>query len=339
MPAMPAAPGGVRGLWSTAAFAALVLSCAPHAGASFARLDSGAKCFDYLVPEVASKDDCFNAAASALGLGGAQKVQINGIGFTGCAFNTVANLLIFSESHSAIPSTHVSLPSLQYICNGIPTTTITSTVTTTTTSGVFAKLGPNSRCADEGVPEVLSKELCFDMAGSVVGIANFAKKELNNMGFSGCVYNSGAQLLVYGVTPGVAAEENMKLPTFEYICNGIPTTTTTSTTTATTQTVTLTTSTTTTKVYARLAAGQKCGDFQMPAVTSKEACFGRAAALAGLAGMAQAEVNFMGFTGCVFNDVAGLLMYGVTPGVSPEQSLALSHFVYLCEGHAPPLYP
>uniref|UniRef100_A0A7S1RD69 Uncharacterized protein n=1 Tax=Alexandrium catenella TaxID=2925 RepID=A0A7S1RD69_ALECA len=318
------------------AVAVLALALLPlaSADASFSRLAPGAKCDEYKIAEVASKDECFNAAAAALGISTPLKLQINGIGFNGCALNTVANVLIYSVTPAATPATHMTLPTLQYICNGVPTTTMTTTITattgtSTTTSGIFAKLGPASRCSDEGVPDVPSREACFDAAKHLLGLGDVNAMELNNVGFTGCLFNSAANMMMYGVTQGVPSESNMKLPTFEYVCSGIPTTTTTTTATVTT----------TTALYAKLANGQRCSDFGLPGVLSKEACFGAAAAAAGLAGKFQLEVNFMGFSGCVYNSVAGILMYGQTPGVTPATTMAFPHFQYVCDGPAPPLYP
>merc|ERR1712150_219863 len=110
---------------------------------------------------------------------------------------------------------------------------------------------------------------------------------------------------------------------------------TTATMTATT--VTTMTGTTTTGMYTKMAAGQRCGD--IPLISSKEACFGAAASSMGLAGKLTIEVNFMGFTGCVYNNVAGVLMYGVTPGITPATTLVLPTLEYICDGFAPPLYP
>jgi len=301
---------------------------------TYSRLEAGSKCNDYRIPEVPSKDACFGAAALSIGLTGTVKMQLDGIGFNGCAYNVVANVLIYSVTPAATPATHLALPTLQYICNGAPTTTTTATTTattatSTTTTGLFAKLGPSSRCSDEGVPEVLSKEACFGAALHTVGLGGTATMELNNIGFSGCVYNAAADMLIYGITPGVTSPSNMKLDTFEYLCSGIPTTTTTTTSTATTTTV----------VYTRLPPGRRCADRSLPAVPSREACFGAAASAAGLAGRFHVEVNWIGFTGCVYNGVAGILMYGVTPGVTPATTMALPHFEYLCGGEASPLYP
>jgi len=326
-------------------FALLVAAHLLHfafANDTFSRLEAGSKCTDYHIPDVPSKEECFSIAAPALGLSSALKMQINGIGFNGCAFNTVANILIYSVTPAATPDTHMVLPTLQYICNGVPTTTTTATTTATTgtstsTSAIFAKLGPGSRCSDEGVPDVPSKEACFNAAMGVVGLGGTMAMELNNLGFTGCVFNSAANMLMYGTTTGVSSESNMKLPTFEYVCNGIPTTTTTTTATMTATTMTTTTATTTTAVYTKMMAGQRCGN--IPAVPSKEACFGAAASYVGLSGKLTIEVNFMGFTGCVYNAFAGVLMYGVTPGITPATTMALPTLEYVCEGFAPPLFP
>jgi len=309
---------------------------------SYSRLEAGTKCADYHIPDLLSKEECFNVAAPALGFSSALKVQIDGIGFNGCAFNTVANILIYSVSPAATPETHPALPTMRYICNGVPTTTTTATMTatsgtTTTTSGMFAKLGPGSRCSDQGVPDVPSKEACFDAAMHWVGLAGTSTMELNNLGFSGCVFNSVANIVMYGLTPGVTSASNMKLHTFEYLCNGIPTTMTTTTATVTTSTATTATITTTTAVYTRMPAGQGCGG--IPAVPSKEACFGDAAAGAGLSNAIKLEFDYLGFTGCVYNAGAGILMYGVTPGVTPATTMTGPSFEYICNGLAPPLFP
>merc|ERR1711879_521909 len=108
-------------------------------------------------------------------------------------------------------------------------------------------------------------------------------------------------------------------------------------TTATTSTATATTATTTTAVYTKMEAGQRCGD--IPAISSKEECFGAAASFVGLGGKLKIEVNFMGFTGCVYNTFAGFVMYGVTPGVTPATTMALPTLEYICDGFAPPLFP
>uniref|UniRef100_A0A7S2ATF3 Subtilisin n=1 Tax=Alexandrium andersonii TaxID=327968 RepID=A0A7S2ATF3_9DINO len=303
-------------------------------GATFSRLAPGSNCDDFKIPDIGSKDECFNAAATALGISTPLKLQIDGVGFNGCAFNTVANALIYSVTPGATAANHASLPTLQFICNGVATTTTTVTTTattgtTTTTSGIFAKLGGGSRCSDEGVPDVLSKEACFSAAQHLLGLGGATAMELNNVGFTGCLFNSAANMMMYGTTPGVSSEANLKLPTFEYVCSGIPTTTTTTTATLTTTTV----------AFTRLGAGQRCSDQSIPSITSKEACFGAAASAVGLGQKFKLEVNFMGFTGCVYNAIAGFVMYGETPGVTAANTLAFPHFQYLCDGHAAALFP
>lgn len=363
------------------------------AGSSvFSRLEAGPVCWDYRIPDVASKDECFGVAASTLGLSGAIKLQINGLSFSGCAFNSAANLLIFSESSAVTAQTSVGMPTLQFICNGIPTTTTTftrteSTATTTTTSGLFTKLEPGSSCWDQGIPDVDSEEACFDVSVHYVGLPSVRTMRLDNIGFSGCVYNNAANILMYGLSIGVNSESSMKLPSFQYVCHGLPatslatsstssatamanqvastttsstatasstttttvtttttttmttTTTTTATTTMTTTTVTTTTMTTTTlststrtAVYTKLEGGAKCVDYQMAGVDSKEACFSMAAHSIGLGSVLQMELDGIGFTGCIYNTVANILMYGTTNGVTPETTLTMPNFEYVCYG-------
>jgi len=349
-----------------AVFAALF----PHiaSSATFSRLAAGSTCYQFRTPDVSSKDECFNTAALMLGLGSVFKMQVDGAGFNGCVLNTVANILIYSVSPQVTPEASLALPSLEYICSGVPTTTITATstattVTTSTSTAVLAKLEPGSRCWDEGVPDITSKDACFS-AVPYVGLSGVKMMQIDNMGFNGCVFNTVDNVLMYGVTHSLSAASSIKLPTFRYICNGIPTSTTTTTatlttmtltsttftattfttttfttTTFTTTTITTATFTTTTKFYAQVPAGSKCADHQVAAVTSKEECFGSAAAAAGLGGKSTAEINYMGFTGCVYNTAADIVMYGVTPGVTPETSILLPGFVYICNGRIAPLFP
>eukprot|EP00415_Alexandrium_ostenfeldii_P002017 UN2017 len=155
---------------------------------------------------------------------------------------------------------------------------------------------------------------------------------LNNIGFTGCVYNSAANLILFGSTAGVSGPDNMQLPNFEYLCNGIP---------ASTVTVTSVLPTTTTTVgYSKLETGSKCWDKQLPGVASRELCFGAAAASVGLAEKPQLEVNGNGFTGCIFNKLADTVLWGETEGVTPETTMVLPMWEYICTGHVTtPLYP
>jgi len=317
-------------------FAALAAALRPSVaeGAIYSKLQAGAKCSDYLIHDVATKDDCFNAAASMVGIGEMKKLQINGVGFNGCAVNTVAKILIWSVSPDATPDTSVALPTLEYICDGVPTTPLTTTmlltttVLTTTTRGVYTRLQGGSTCHSYGVPDVSDSTMCFELAAASVGLAGERKMELDNIGFTGCVFNSAANVLLYGATSNANGESNLVLPNFEYLCNGIPQTSMTATTVSST--------TSTTIAYSMLTGGAKCWDEQLPNVGSREECFGEAAQALGLVGKPQMEVHGNGFTGCLFNSVANALLWGETAGVTPQSTLALPMWQYVCMGHVSP---
>lgn len=328
---------GARAARLFAALAAALCPRAAEGGNVYSRLEAGTRCADYLIPDIKTKEICFSEAATMAGVGDMQKLQVNGIGFNGCAVNTVAKKVIWSVSPAATWETSVALPTLEYICDGVPTTTTRTTntlttVTTTTTEGLFARLPGGETCHERGVPDIPTEDMCFNLAAKSTNLGDRRTMALDNIGFSGCVYNSAANVVLFGNTPGVTPDQNMQLPNFEYLCNGLPA-----------PTVTLTSvlpTTTTTQGYSTVPKGTKCADHQMPGVASRELCFGLASAIVGLGDKPKLEVSGNGFTGCLFNTVADTVLWGETDGVTPETTLALPMWQYICTGVSnAPLYP
>lgn len=313
------------------------------------------RCSDYRIADIASKDTCFNAVASAFGLSSVTMLQVNGIGFNGCAYNNASGVLLYSETPAATPETNTAVVELQYLCDGVATTTTTltethTTATTTTTTGLFAMLEGDTRCFDHGVPDITSQDTCFNTAVHYVGLVGISTVEVNNFGFSGCVYNTAANVLLYGVTPSLNSADNVQQPAFRYVCNGIPTTTSTATTATmvtgpltstatTTATHTTTTASTTTKVYSKLSGGQRCYNRQITDVLSQEECFGPAAQAAGLDGQPTLELNSLGFSGCIYNTASGTLLFGMDSGVTPATTGVQQTWEYICIGVAKSLFP
>uniref|UniRef100_A0A7S4VPW8 Uncharacterized protein n=1 Tax=Alexandrium monilatum TaxID=311494 RepID=A0A7S4VPW8_9DINO len=324
----------MRGARAARLFAAL--AAAAVEGTVYTKLEAGAKCTDYLTQNVQSKDECFNAAAPAAGLGDLQKLEIDGIGFNGCARNTVANVVIYSVSPAVTPETSMTLPTLEYICDGVPQTTTVglTTFTTTPTPEPFTRTAGGETCGGIGVPDVLSKEKCFGDALLATGLAGIRTMELDNIGFTGCVHNDAARMVLFGESDGVSGDANLRLPNFRYLCDGLPTTQTS------TLTLTVSTTTSTTLAYTKLRGGQRCWDHQLPDVASRELCFGRAAAAVGLGDKPTLWVDGNGFTGCLYNSVAGTVLWGVSDGVTPQTTLALPMWEYLCAGLVTmPIFP
>merc|ERR1719510_2336602 len=102
------------------------------------------------------------------------------------------------------------------------------------------------------------------------------------MGFSGCVFNTAADLLMYGLSDGITSEITPPFGAWQYLCDGVPTTTTTGTSTGTSTSGTSTSATVTKGPYSRLDGDTICADHGLPDVTSRDACFGAAMASVGL---------------------------------------------------------
>mmetsp|Transcript_53346 Transcript_53346/g.128414 ORF Transcript_53346/g.128414 Transcript_53346/m.128414 type:complete len:343 (-) Transcript_53346:87-1115(-) len=330
--------------WAAAAVALLLLPLR-IAEAVYSRLEGGYRCWDFKIADITSQEECFNTAAPSLGLNSTAKLRIDGIGFNGCAYSNTSGVLMYSETHTATRETNTVPSSLEYLCDGIPTTTGTSTVTattrtTTSTSAVFSMLQGGSNCWDHGIPDVLSQDVCFSLAASYYGLADITVVALDNLGFSGCLYNTASNVVMFGVTTSLLAEDNMKQPAIRYICNGIEVTTSTQTATSTTtvtaiSATTTAVTTTTTKRYSKLAGDWNCWNYNLEAVTSQEECFGPAAGAVGLEGHEMVVRNEEGFSGCVHNSTSGALMYGTTLGVTPETTAVRPNFEYICIGVAP----
>jgi len=306
----------------------------------YSKLQVNMRCRDFYIPDVTSQDACFGEAANAVELKDKPKLLLNHMGFTGCVFNTVAKIVMFGASTGITSENTPAFSSWQYLCNGVPTTTTSATHTTTattatsltstTTTARYAKLEGGARCSDYSIPDVDSKEACFGTAMSAVGLHGIPTFKLDYLGFSGCMLNVVASVVIYGVTPGVVGEKNKALPVWQFICNGIPTTTTTTT-------APITTTSTSTKQYVRLDGGLRCADQQLQAVSSKEACFAAKTLLGSVAGAY--HLNGLGFTGCIFNAASNMLLYGETPGTTPETTMTLQIWHYVCEAGPRRLFP
>jgi hypothetical protein len=202
---------------------------------------------------------------------------------------------------------------------------------------VYSKLQVNMVCRDFHIPDVTARDACFGDAANSVGLGGKLKLHLNHMGFTGCVFNTVANAIMFGASTGITSENTPAFRSWQYLCNGVPTTTTsaTRTTTVTTTTVSTATSrtkTTTTALYAKLEGGVRCSEYKIPDVDSKEACFGTAMSAVGLHGVPTFQLDYLGFSGCLHNTVANIVMYGVTPGVPRERNQALSVWQFICNG-------
>mmetsp|Transcript_3650 Transcript_3650/g.10022 ORF Transcript_3650/g.10022 Transcript_3650/m.10022 type:complete len:522 (-) Transcript_3650:77-1642(-) len=214
--------------------------------ATYSRLNAGSLCSDYKIDDVVSQNECFVVAAGQLGLTGIPTLAVDGLGFSGCVYNTEGNYLMYGTSSDD----GLVLSVWEYICNGIPTTTTTTTTTPgpTTTRLVIDYLAGYSlidhfeTCADYKIFDVPTAQECFTEALPYLGIVDVAPIALDGLGFTGCVYNTASLRVLFSVTTGVSGTTS---GFFKYICKGTATTTTT-TTTVTTTTVTTSTSTVTT---------------------------------------------------------------------------------------------
>jgi len=309
---------------------------------AYSKLQVNMRCRDFRIPDVTSQHGCFGEAADSVGLGSRPKLQLDHMGFTGCVFNTVAGILMFGTSTGLTSENTPAFNSWQYLCNGVPTTTTSATHTTTattvvsltasTTTALYTKLEAGARCSDYKIPDVGSKAECFSTAMSIVGLHSIPTYRLDYLGFSGCVLNVAANVVMYGVTPGVPRERNRALPMWQFICNGIPTTTTT-----TTSATVVTTTSTSTKQYVKLDNGLRCVGQHLQAISSKEACFASKTFIGPVAGAY--DLNGLGFTGCIFNAASNTLLYGVTPGATPETTLTMQSWHYICEASPHMMFP
>merc|ERR1712008_80422 len=118
----------------------------------------------------------------------------------------------------------------------------------TVTKGLYSRLDGNTICADHRLPDVTSRDDCFGTAMASVGLGSVSTVELNFMDFSGCLFNTEAKVVMYGVSPGNPRIKVMQL--WEYIRVGFPTTTTAPA---------LTTSTAK-AAYTKLNGGDRCID-------------------------------------------------------------------------------
>jgi len=162
---------------------------------------------------------------------------------------------------------------------------------------VYSKLEVNMRCRDFHIPDVTSQDACFGSAAESVGLENKAKLQLDHMGFTGCVFNTVAKVIMFGASTGITSENTPAFSSWQYLCNGVPTTTTSATRTTTATTTASLTMTTTTALYAKLEGGARCSDYNIPDVDSKEACFGAAMSAVDLHGIPTYELNYLGFSG------------------------------------------
>lgn len=194
----------------------------------------------------------------------------------------------------------------------------------------YTKKTSSSWTRDYKILDVLSKEDCFGAAASMTGLEEKKKMELHHMGFSGCVFNIAADLLMYGLSDGITTETTPPFGSWQYLCDGVPTTTSTQTSTGTSTSRTSTSATSTTGPYSKLDGGAICADYRLPDVDSRDACFGIAMTSVGLGGVPTVELNFMDFSGCLFNAEANMVMYGVSPGNSRNK--ASQSWQYMCLG-------
>mmetsp|Transcript_81535 Transcript_81535/g.225817 ORF Transcript_81535/g.225817 Transcript_81535/m.225817 type:complete len:522 (-) Transcript_81535:20-1585(-) len=214
-------------------------------GQTYSKLNSGSLCSDYKIDDVVSENECFDTAASQLGLDSFTTLAINGLGFTGCVLNVDANILFYGTSSPG----GLTLSTWEYICNGVPTTTTTTTRTiSTVVTTSFVVAGPGyslldyyETCADYKIADLASADECFNDALPYLGLTN-PTISLNGLGFTGCILNTDANTVLFSISTG---GEGATAGNWKYICKGTATTTTTTSTT-TTQTSTTTTSTTST---------------------------------------------------------------------------------------------
>mmetsp|Transcript_136362 Transcript_136362/g.423721 ORF Transcript_136362/g.423721 Transcript_136362/m.423721 type:complete len:556 (-) Transcript_136362:57-1724(-) len=226
----------------------LMLTLAPVIAPTYTLLNPGSTCADYSINGIGSEAECFNAAKNAVGLSGLVTFSLNSSGFNGCIYNVDANLVLFGHS-----ATSLALSSWRYICDGVPTTTTTTTTTATTvttttvtlpavTSDVYSLINHFENCAEYQLPDVDNSSECFDKARLYVGLSAVQAFELPGMGFTGCVYHTQNNYVLYGVQAGSTGGTS---GAYKYICKGLATTTSTFTATSTVTTTTSSTATTT----------------------------------------------------------------------------------------------
>lgn len=243
--------GPGAGPWRTPARPALwvaMLALARQAAGQFSLLNAGSECSDYYIPDVPSESVCFSTAQTAVGLAGVSTFRLDGAGFNGCVYNVEANLLMYGTSTQT-----VKLNSWRYVCNGVATTTTTTTVSTSTVTTTtvtlmldgFSLINHFETCAEYKISDIDNVNECFDVARPFVGLASLPTLQLDGMGFTGCVYNTAGNLILFGNTSGVVGAVSSF---YRYICRGFATTTTTTTETSTTSTTTTTVTTSTSTI-------------------------------------------------------------------------------------------
>lgn len=282
-------------------------------GGGYSKLDASTKCADFGLPDVASKEECFATAAPAVGLGASmvRKLELNGVGFNGCVHNIVEDSVIWSVSPGVSRDKSLALSTLQHICLGSPPSPERRS---------FARLKAGSVCAEQGVADVASSEACFGPAAAGNLLGGKKTMVLNNLGFSGCVFNSAADALLFGRTEGVGGAGNMRQRGFEYLCEGRP-----GDLEREVQTTTIAPMS-----YERLPGGTKCWERVLAGIFSKEGCFGDAVRALGLEGARQAELHNRGFTGCLYDAEDRAVYWGVTEGLTPQSTAVLPTWEYLC---------
>jgi len=188
----------------------------------------------------------------------------------------------------------------------------------------YSKLPSGELCEDYLIPPVTSKDQCFNTALAYLGMSGTPTLEINEVQFTGCVYNKGAGIVMYGVSSG----DNARVSSWEYICNGKPTTTTTTTTTASTSTATTPGDT---QIYSLIDTFETCSDYKIEDVNSTTECFDRAVPQLNLGSFTTFALNGLGFTGCVLNSLAQTVFYSETPG---GEGVTAGHYRYICRGFA-----
>jgi len=197
-------------------------------------------------------------------------------------------------------------------------------------SNLYSLVTPGNDCADYGIPDVATEADCFSVAAAAVGLSGKTTFRLDGAGFTGCLYNVDADLLMFGTS-----SQNVKINSWRYVCNGEFTTTITTTVSTSTLTTTTFTDTTITvqtgQGYSVIDFFETCSMYKIEDITSADECFSEAAPYVGLGAITTLPLNGMGFTGCVHNLAAGLVLYGNTSGVQGQTS---GYFKYICRGIA-----
>merc|ERR1719245_501427 len=90
---------------------------------------------------------------------------------------------------------------------------------TTTTLGEYVLLHANTHCHNNGLFDITDASQCFNGAGPLVGLSGLMTMQIDNIGFTGCIYNTaGTGTVMFGMTNWVTPETTHTLGNWQYVC-------------------------------------------------------------------------------------------------------------------------